>query len=292
LNLAFGVEVDESAFASQCLTALRSVEKASDPGMASLGRLAELRRHLDAAGRLPVPLDLERGRASFPTNELAGVIFGGARAVELRRRAMTLVGRDPALATASAVADMSREEERLASMRGSARIIELVRSVDPEFRAVLEWVLMMAYPTALGRLSVHTVLFEPAVRLLGSDEQVAALDVAMRDFGVLGCFALSEAAHASNAAGIETMAEFDIARQEFVITSPRPESGKFWIGGAGGSATHSVVYARLIVAGVDHGVCAFLVQLRRLRDGAFLPGVVCRDTGPKMGRNGVRDSAP
>lgn len=146
---------------------------------------------------------------------------------------------------------------------------------------------MMAFPTAHGRLSVHTVLFEPAVRLLGSDEQVAAYDVAMRDFGILGCFALSEAAHASNAAGIETMAEFDIARQEFVITSPRPESGKFWIGGAGGSATHAVVYARLVVSGVDHGVCAFLVQLRRLGDGALLPGVVCRDTGPKMGRNGV-----
>ena len=177
------------------------------------------------------------------------------------------------------------------AVRATARIIELFRNADAEIRATLDWVLSLAYPTAHGRLTVHTFLFEPAVRLLGSDEQVAALDAAMRNFSVLGCFALSEVAHASNAAGVETMAEYDVARQEFVITSPRAESGKFWIGGAGGSATHSVVYARLIVAGTDYGVNAFFVQLRRLEDGAFLPGVVCKDTGPKMGRNGVRNSA-
>lgn len=47
---------------------------------------------------------------------------------------MTLVGRDPALAKASAVADMSREEERLASMRGSARIIDLFGARTPSFQ--------------------------------------------------------------------------------------------------------------------------------------------------------------
>ena len=253
-----------------------------------MNRLVELRKHLDWAGVLPTPLDIERAQASFPSNELVSIIHGGPRMVELRRRAMALVGRDPIISKATEAVDVSREEERLKSMRASGRIIELYRSSDPEFRSILEWVLMTAYPTAHGRLSVHTVLFEPAIRLLGSDEQVEKWDYALRNFGVLGCFALSEVAHASNAAGIETMAEFDGTRQEFVITSPRAESGKFWIGAAGGSATHAVVYARLMVSGVDHGVNAFLVQLRRMEDGATLPGVTCKDTGPKMGRNGVR----
>ena len=256
-----------------------------------MNRLTELRQHLDWKGSLPSILDLERLRASFPPSELINIVHGGTRLAELRRRIMTNVDRDPILCKAAAAVEMSREEERYASIKATARIIELFRCTDAESRSILEWILVTAYPTAYGRLSVHTVLFEPAVRLLGSEEQVAEWDLRMRNFSVLGCFALSEVAHASNAAGVETMAEFDPAKQEFVITSPRAESGKFWIGAAGSSATHAVVYARLIVAGIDHGVNAFIVQLRNIVDGSFLPGVVCKDTGPKMGRNGVRDTA-
>jgi acyl-CoA oxidase len=161
---------------------------------------------------------------------------------------------------------------------------------------------------------------------------VSAWDADLRNFHVLGCFALSEVAHASNVRGVETTAVYNPATQEFVINSPRDESGKFWIGAAGGSTTHAVVYAQvrgcaiyqatntlywMIFAlmqlidhrGKAHGLNAFIVQvrdehafeyrrnfgstaqLRSLVDGSFMPGVVCWDVGPKMGRNGVCNSS-
>jgi acyl-CoA oxidase len=250
-------------------------------------RLAVLHGQLNAAGKLPNPLDLERERASFPVGELTNAIYGGKRLAELRRRIQVQVVRDSILSVAARRADMSREEERYASATAAARMIELLRTADVESRSALDWMFAASFPSAHGRLSNHMGLFEPAFRLLGSDDQVAAWDAAMRGFSVLGCFGLSEVAHASNAAGIETLAEYDVSRQEFVITSPRAESGKFWIGSAGGSATHALIYARLIVRSVDYGVNVFVVQLRRLMDGSFMPGVSCKDTGPKMGRNGL-----
>ena len=93
-----------------------------------MNRVTELRRHLDWAGRLPSPLDLERGCATFPVKELANAIHGGPRAVEVRRRIMAMVARDPILRTSSAVVDMSREEERLASSASSDCYILAARS--------------------------------------------------------------------------------------------------------------------------------------------------------------------
>ena len=44
----------------------------------------------------------------------------------------------------------------------------------------------------------------------------------------------------------------------------------------GHTATHAVVVAKLITKGVDHGVHAFIVQLRSLKDHTPLPGMcVC-----------------
>ena len=62
----------------------------------------------------------------------------------------------------------------------------------------------------------------------------------MVDFkGVIGCFAMTELGHGSNVPGLETIAEFDKERDEFVIHTPNLTATKWWIGGAAESATHS-----------------------------------------------------
>lgn len=98
---------------------------------------------------------------------------------------------------------------------------------------------------------------------------------------------MTELGHGSNVAGLETTATFDPATDEFIIHSPSLTSTKFWIGGAAESATHSVVFANLIVKGKNYGVKPFVVQLRDQKTYELLPGINIGDCGHKMGRNEI-----
>lgn len=76
---------------------------------------------------------------------------------------------------------------------------------------------------------------------------------------------------------------------KFVIHTPTLTATKFWIGGAAQTATHSVVFAQLIVRGRRYGVKPFVVQLRNIDTFRLMPGIVIGDIGAKMGRTGSKD---
>ena len=80
--------------------------------------------------------------------------------------------------------------------------------------------------------------------------------------GVIGCFAMTELAHGSNVAGLETTATFDPASDEFVIHTPHLGATKWWIGGAASTATHAAVFAQMVIDGKKKGVKTFVTQLR------------------------------
>ena len=48
---------------------------------------------------------------------------------------------------------------------------------------------------------------------------------------MIGCFGMTELAHGSNVAGLETTATFDEDTDEFVIHTPNVSATKWWIGG-------------------------------------------------------------
>jgi acyl-CoA oxidase len=102
---------------------------------------------------------------------------------------------------------------------------------------------------------------------------------------LLGCFAMTETGHGSNVRGLETTATYDPETDEFVIHSPRYESGKEYIGNALHAELASV-FAQLIVDGENHGVHALVVPLRD-GEGNLLPGITVEDNGYKLGLNGV-----
>lgn len=66
----------------------------------------------------------------------------------------------------------------------------------------------------------------------------------------------------SNVAGLETTATFDEATDEFVIHTPNVSATKWWIGGAAQTATHSAVFAQLIIKGKSYGTKTFITPLR------------------------------
>lgn len=136
------------------------------------------------------------------------------------------------------------------------------------------------------KMSVHYGLFGATVGMLGDDEQRKAWFSQIERCEMLGCFALTELGHGSNARGIQTTATYDKSSCEFVIHTPSDFAQKYWIGGAAITARWSSVFAQLFVDGTCHGVHAFLVRIR-YDDGTLVPGVTLADCGHKLGMNGV-----
>jgi acyl-CoA oxidase len=139
--------------------------------------------------------------------------------------------------------------------------------------------------SVLVKVGVQFGLFGGAILQLGTKKHH---DAYLRDLitgQVMGCFAMTEVGHGSNVQALGTVATYDPATQEFVITTPDPSARKDWIGNAARHAELAVVFAQLEVAGEGHGVHALVVPLRR--DGEVLPGITIEDDGLKMGLNGV-----
>jgi acyl-CoA oxidase len=103
------------------------------------------------------------------------------------------------------------------------------------------------------RNGVHTILFGPTVMNQGTPEQVAKYENDIKNKKILGCFAMTELGNGSFIQNFETTATYDKSTQEFVVNSPTVSSTKWWIGMAAQTATHSVVFARLLIGKEDHG---------------------------------------
>jgi acyl-CoA oxidase len=131
-------------------------------------------------------------------------------------------------------------------------------------------------------LSDHFSLFVATIMSQGTKEQVQEWLLKAVNLQLIGTYAQTELGHGSNVRGLETTATYDPETDEFIIDSPTTSSAKWWPGALGLLATHAVLYARLLIAGKDHGFHAFMVQIRD-ENHRPLPGVEVGDLGPKMG---------
>ncbi|CAE7414949.1 POX2, partial [Symbiodinium sp. KB8] len=239
------------------------------------------------ASALPSTVQRKRAQASFPRRELHILLNGGPSHAALKEAVDAQLSRDEVFQSGPARVNASREEERQASAKVVTRLIQYLRQDDEETAQVRDRLMALAYPGAHSRISNHRDLFAPAIRGLGSAEQVQQWEPALRDFGVIGCFCMTELGHGSYARGIETTATYMPDTDQFDIHTPNETSAKVWIGSAGKTATHGVVFAQLVVAGKVLGLNAFIVPLRDMATGAALPGITAGDMGSKMGRNAL-----
>jgi len=129
------------------------------------------------------------------------------------------------------------------------------------------------------RFTVHYNLFAGTVLAVGTEEQVRELQT-IQEQGQLGCFGLTEKlAGVNSGLVVQTVADWDDATGEFVLTSPTEGAHKNWIS-QGLAAERAVVVADLRLNGKSHGAHAFLVTLRQ-PNGKDLPNVVYGDMGRK-----------
>jgi acyl-CoA oxidase len=138
----------------------------------------------------------------------------------------------------------------------------------------------------LTKFGVQFGLFGGSLERLGTKRHHDAYLRAAGSGELLGCFAMTETDHGSNVRDLETIAVYTSVTDEFVITTPHDGARKDYIGNAAVHGRAAVVFARLVVADVDHGVHALFVPLRAA-DGGILPGIRIEDCGPKIGLEGV-----
>lgn len=231
----------------------------------------------------------ERARALFDPTDMHNIVEGTPDKATKIMELYQLLERDPILAPTYHDYELSRDENREQTTTRIARMTQYVELESyKDFWRRLN--LITSYDPSLGiRISVNLGLFINCIKGNGTDAQYRywCLDKEAKYMKQLwGCFGMTELGHGSNAAGVETTATFDKESDQFIINTPHIGATKWWIGGAAHSATHSSIYARLIIEGKDYGVKTFVVPLRDLNH-QLMPGVSIGDIGSKMGREGV-----
>ncbi|MGV9578326.1 acyl-CoA dehydrogenase family protein [Streptomyces sp. NPDC003509] len=139
--------------------------------------------------------------------------------------------------------------------------------------------------SVLVKVGVQFGLFGGAILHLGTGRHHDAYLPDLITGKLMGCFAMTETGHGSNVQALGTLAAYDAATQEFVITTDGDQARKDYIGNAARHAELAVVFAQLEVGGESKGVHAFVVPVRT--GGEVVPGVRIEDDGRKMGLNGV-----
>jgi len=156
---------------------------------------------------------------------------------------------------------------------------------------------MEGYFTIMETLSYHDLsmvikfgvqfgLWGMSVYFLGSEKHHKKYLADIGSLKLPGCFAMTETNHGSNVKGLETTATYRKADKTFTINTPHEKACKEYIGNAAVHGQKATVFAKLIIDGVDYGVSAFIVPLRK-PDGEMEKGVRIADCGRKMGLNGV-----
>lgn len=79
--------------------------------------------------------------------------------------------------------------------------------------------------------------------------------------------------HGSDVSSLLTTATFNQEKDEFILNNFQDiKAMKFWPGDMGLFATHALVFAQLLINGKNHGVHAFICQIRD-QNMKLLPGV-------------------
>lgn len=232
---------------------------------------------------------LVTGQAPFDVQRLTGLLY--MTHVDLRYRLYELF-KHPDFHPHPGET-MAQERARVMRMWSHVCSLGLIENSlsrgTPEGRArydaVIESCGMVSHALDI-KMSVHYGLFGATLGMLGDDKQRNEWMPKVERCEMLGCFALTELGHGSNARGVQTTATYDASSSEFVINTPSDFAQKYWIGGAAISARWTVVFAQLYLNDTCYGIHVFLVRIR-YDNGTLVRGVTLADCGHKLGMNGV-----
>jgi acyl-CoA oxidase len=224
-------------------------------------------------------LGTARSRGTLDTETLTKYIHGSEEIVRQRRAAFKRV--EDVLGTS--------DTSKLPRQYSHTGREDLYREGLEEGRAALNDMIAHQHTffddlTPRHRLSNYSpfglsmLLIKPTLRQMATPEQQQKWLRPTERGEINWAYVQTELGHGTFVRGMETTATFDEAKDCFIINSPTVTSAKYWPGSLAFSTTDAVVMARLVVKGQDHGVHAFVVQIRNM-DGTPTAGVELGDIG-------------
>ncbi|KAL4235299.1 Peroxisomal acyl-coenzyme A oxidase 1 [Mactra antiquata] len=235
-------------------------------------------------------LQKERNSATFDSQKLTEFLYNGKDRVDRRRFVQNLVFQDEYLNSFKPWWNREREESYDTCVKRSIYLQQFMDKhgiTKPEERAYVHQAAANEENDVIG---LHKSMFIPTISRLGTKEQVEKYGVPAKQNKILGTYAQTELGHGTFIRGLETTATFDPSTQEFIINSPNVTSIKYWPGGGGKTCNYVILMAKLYTQGQSHGIHAFVVQTRSLKDHTPMPGVSVGDIGNKLGFSDMDNS--
>ncbi|XP_058798403.1 probable peroxisomal acyl-coenzyme A oxidase 1 [Phymastichus coffea] len=238
----------------------------------------------------------ERQRCSFEPQELTHLLDGSPEKTTLRREREEYFLSDPELSDKVPAKYKSHKEVYEDAVRKGCLILKKVRELQnmgkgdmDVFTQVLGGTLGSAILKDGNPLSLHWVMFIPAIMGQGSVEQQGYWIARAWSSEIIGTYAQTELGHGTFIRGLETTATYEPSSQQFVLNSPTLTSYKWWPGGLGQTANYAVVVAQLYTKGECKGIHPFIVQIRDEETHEPMPGIKIGEIGTKLGMNAVNN---
>ncbi|CRL03339.1 CLUMA_CG016522, isoform F [Clunio marinus] len=238
----------------------------------------------------------ERKKVAFNIEEFTNWYYGGAEKVTEQKFFENYFLNDPELRDNIATSYLSHQELYEESIRKATVVLKKLKHLrnqgynDKDLYSKILGGTFQKYIFREGNpLSVHFDMFIPAIKNMATLEQQAEWLPKAEICNMIGAYAQTELGHGTFVRGLETTAIFDQRCQQFVINSPTITAYKWWPGGLGHTANYALVFAQLYTQQKNHGVHAFLVQLRDEETHKPLKGITIGEIGTKVGFNSVNN---
>ncbi|CAL1679780.1 unnamed protein product [Lasius platythorax] len=234
----------------------------------------------------------ERERCSFDPVELTHFWDGNSEKTSQRRERENFFLSDPLLHDRIPAKYKSHKEIYEEAIMKGCRVIEKVQQLHESgkggmdvFSQILGGMLGSAILKDGNPLTLHYVMFIPAIMGQGTVEQQGYWISRAWSCNIIGTYAQTELGHGTFIRGLETTATYDPETKEFILNSPALTSYKWWPGGLGHTANYAIVVAQLYTKGECRGIHPFIVQLRDENTHEPLPGIKIGEIGTKLGMN-------